>query len=78
MVLGRCLDAVHKNQRRKNNSEFGPFRDSKLTMLLQPALLGKEKLTLIVNLWPIESFFEENINVLNFSSIAKQIVVKKE
>jgi kinesin family member 20 len=78
MVLGRCLDTVHKNQRQKNNVEFVPFRESKLTMLLQSALLGKEKLTMIVNLLPIEAFFEENINVLNFSSIAKQIVVQKQ
>jgi kinesin family member 20 len=77
MVLGRCLDTVHQNQRHKGYQEIVPFRESKLTMLLQSSLLGKEKLTMVVNLLPIETFYEENLNVLNFSSIAKQIVVQK-
>ena len=75
LVLGRCLDAVYHNQKKKTN-DMVPIRDSKLTMLLQSSLLGKEKLTMVVNLWPRPDYFEENINVLNFASIAQQIYYK--
>lgn len=82
MVLGRCLDAA-------NNSTFPgsttlssikkeriPFRESKLTMILQAALQGREKLTMIVNVTPTEKYYEENMNVLNFASIARNIIFK--
>lgn len=78
MVLGRCLETVHKNQRSKKLNDLVPVRDSKFTMLIQSALLGKEKMTMIVNLYPTEEYYDENLNVLNFSSIAKQIVLQKK
>ncbi|XP_062543468.1 kinesin-like protein subito isoform X2 [Armigeres subalbatus] len=78
MVLGRCLETVHKNQKSKKLAEIVPVRDSKLTMLIQSALLGKEKLSMIVNLYPTEEYYDENLNVLNFSSIAKQIVLQRK
>lgn len=78
MVLGRCLETVHKNQKSKKLAELVPVRDSKLTMLIQSALLGKEKLSMIVNLYPTEEYYDENLNVLNFSSIAKQIVLQRK
>lgn len=70
MVLGRCLDAVYHKQ------NIVPIRDSKLTVLLQASLLGREKIKMIVNLMPSVEFLEENLNVLNFASMAKQIVYK--
>ncbi|XP_055624598.1 kinesin-like protein subito [Toxorhynchites rutilus septentrionalis] len=78
MVLGRCLETVHKNQKSKKLAELVPVRDSKLTMFIQSALFGKEKLTMLVNLYPTEEFYDENLNVLNFSSIAKQIVLQRK
>lgn len=77
LVLGRCLDIVHQNQKSKKHPELVPVRDSKLTFLLQSSLLGNDRFVLIVNLYPSIEFFEENMNVLNFAAIAKQIVVKK-
>ncbi|EAA04170.4 AGAP006989-PA [Anopheles gambiae str. PEST] len=77
LVLGRCLETVHKNQKTKKLHELVPVRDSKLTMIIQSALLGKEPMTMIVNVYPTEEFYDENLNVLNFSSIAKQIVISK-
>ncbi|KAL5292342.1 kinesin-A family protein [Megaselia abdita] len=78
VVLGRCLDTANNNITRKGNPEVIPVRESKLTMLLQPALLGKEKLCMIVALTPLEQFYEENMNVLNYASIAKNIVFKSQ
>ncbi|XP_049540751.1 kinesin-like protein subito [Anopheles darlingi] len=77
LVLGRCLETVHRNQKPRKVHDLVPVRDSKLTMIIQSALLGKEPMTMIVNVHPTDEFYDENINVLNFSSIAKQIVIRK-
>lgn len=76
MVLGRCFDIMFHNQQSKTK-EVVPFRDSKLSMLLQKSLLGHEKITTIVTMAPKIEFMDENLNVLNFASIAKQIVYKQ-
>ncbi|KAH8308603.1 hypothetical protein KR018_009273 [Drosophila ironensis] len=54
MVLGRCLDAASTTQKMKN--DVIPYRDSKLTMLLQAALLGNEKLATIVTVTPVDKY----------------------
>lgn len=76
MVLGRCLDAVHVNQQQKRGKppQAIPFRDSKFTTLLQAPLSGKEKMSIIVSMMPTIEYADENLNVLNFASIARQIV----
>lgn len=76
MTLGRCLAMA--NERQKNKFSRIPYRDSKLTTLLQNALLGHEKISLIVTLNPKLDYIEENLNVLNFASIAKEIIKSKE
>lgn len=77
MVLGRCFEAMFQNQQLKTSKEVVPFRDSKLTMLLQKSLMGQEKITTIVTMAPKIDFLEENLHVLNFASIAQQIVYKQ-
>lgn len=76
MVLGRCFDLMFQNQQSKSK-EVIPFRESKLTMLLQRALTGHEKITTIVTMAPKVDFFDENLQVLTFASIAQQIVFKQ-
>ncbi|KAH8298722.1 hypothetical protein KR059_011104 [Drosophila kikkawai] len=76
MVLGRCLNAASTAQKMKN-ADVIPYRDSKLTMLLLAALVGKEKMAMIVTVTPVDKYYEENLNVLNFASIAKNIVFKE-
>lgn len=76
MVLGRCFDLMYHNQQSKSK-EVVPFRESKLTMMLQKSLLGQEKITTIVTMSPNLDFMEENLQVLNFASIAQQIVYKQ-
>ncbi|XP_059620072.1 kinesin-like protein subito [Phlebotomus argentipes] len=73
MFLGKCLNVLHENRQRKLMN-IVPFRESKLTLLIQTALMGKENLVLIVNLWPIETYYEENLRVLDFAAIAREIV----
>lgn len=76
-VLGRCLKAATKINRNKNKITNIPIRESKLTLLLQSALQGKEKLIMIANVTPTDMYFEENLNVLNFASITRNILFKK-
>lgn len=75
LVLGRCLDLVYARQQKKSK-EVVPFRESKLTLLLQKSLMGREKITTIVNMMPKTEFIEENLHVLHFASIAQKIVFK--
>ena len=80
LILDRCLQATFNNQfnvKKKQQKEIVPVRDSKLTFLLQSSITGHEKFVMIVNLYPIVGFLEENINVLKFGSITNQILVKK-
>lgn len=77
-VLGRCLKAATNiNRRNKNKITNIPIRESKLTLLLQSALQGKEKLIMIANVTPTDAYFEENMTVLNFASITRNILFKK-
>ncbi|CAK9826157.1 Kinesin-like protein KIF20A [Anthophora retusa] len=79
LVLGRCLKTIHEGQLRKQKIEhLGPFRESKLTRLFQKALSGKEHIALIVNINPVPNLYVETQNVLNFSAIAKKIIIEKE
>lgn len=75
LVLGRCLDSLYVNQIKKTK-DVVPYRESKLTLLLQKSLMGREKITTIVNMMPKTEFIEENLHVLHFSSIAQRIVYK--
>lgn len=76
LVLGRCIAAVRKAQQYSKQNII-PFRESKLTQLFQNALSGLEDICMIVNINPCKELWEETQHVLNFSAIAKDIVVSK-
>lgn len=50
-----------------------PYRDSKLTRLFQSFLLGKGKAAMIVNISKMPLLFDETLQVLKFSAVAKQV-----
>ena len=50
-----------------------PYRDSKLTRLLQDSLGGNTKTTLLVNLSPADDNIDESVSTLNFAKRAKTI-----
>ena len=52
-----------------------PYRDSKLTRVLQPALSGKGKVSLICTVTPASGNVEETHNTLKFAHRAKSIQV---
>lgn len=52
-----------------------PFRDSKLTRLLQSFFLGQGVAAMIVNISQAPALFDETLQVLKFSAIAKKVGV---
>jgi hypothetical protein len=55
------------------NREYVPYRDSKLTRLLQDSLGGNYKTTLIVTCSPHVYHYEETLSTLKFAQRAKKI-----
>jgi len=54
-------------------SEHIPYRDSKLTRVLQPALSGKAKVAVICTLSPCHSSYDESYNTLLFATRTKNV-----
>ncbi|KAK4876269.1 hypothetical protein RN001_012691 [Aquatica leii] len=77
LVLGRCIKLIRDNQKLKT-SKVIPFRESKLTQLFQKALLGYESMWMIVNINTCREMFEETQHVLQFSAIAKDVIVEQQ
>lgn len=56
----------------KNNAPI-PYRDSKLTRLLQPALEGDSKVSIICNISSCSQAYDETLSTLKFAQRAKKI-----
>lgn len=61
------------NDKTNDLSGFTPYRDSKLTRLLQDSLGGNAKTLMIANIGPASYNYDETINTLNYASGAKCI-----
>lgn len=66
-VLGQVVDALNTNASRI------PYRDSKLTRLLQDSLGGNTIALIIANVAPTEAFLCDTCNTLNFASKSRLI-----
>ena len=51
-----------------------PFRDSKLTRVLQGFFCGKGISSMVVNINPCASIYDETLQALKFSAIATQVI----
>lgn len=74
-VLGKVVDALNQqNKDGKGNLAVRiPYRDSKLTRLLQDSLGGKSIALMIANVSPLPDHFHETFNTLTFASKSKHI-----
>ena len=83
MTLGRCIDALRKNQARRDQSAVAaprasiivPFRNSRLTRLFQSFLCGEGRVVMITNVSPCANVFDETLHAVNYSAIASQVLV---
>jgi kinesin family protein 3/17 len=79
-TLGRCIASLAKISRARatsgSSSVVGhvPYRDSKLTRLLQDSLGGNCKTRVIATLSPSPDCAEETVSTLKFADRAKQIM----
>jgi kinesin family protein C1 len=60
-----------------NNGRHIPFRNSKLTYLLQFSLLGESKTLMFVNVSPLVKNYNETINSLRFATKVNNTKIKK-
>lgn len=67
LALGRVINALTMN------APHIPYRESKLTRILQDSLGGKTITTIIATISPASSNFEESVNTLEYAQRAKNI-----
>ncbi|KAK7321625.1 hypothetical protein VNO77_32451 [Canavalia gladiata] len=70
MVLGNVINKLSDGSKQRGHI---PYRDSKLTRILQPALGGNAKTSIICTIAPEEIHIEESRGTLQFASRAKRI-----
>lgn len=57
-----------KENAAKLNHKYIPFRDSKLTMLLQDSLGGTSKALMIACISPSETYMDETTSTINYAT----------
>merc|ERR1719281_1219965 len=62
--------------RHKKSNDFVPFRNSKLTFILQESLVGNSKTVMMAAISPAPSNSEETLGTLRFASSVKKIQTK--
>ncbi len=73
LTLGTVISKITEE-----GSGHVPFRDSKLTRLLQPSLLGDARIIVIATISPTATNFEESLNTLQFAARVKKIIPKQD
>lgn len=72
LALGNCINMLHENNV-KQQQNYIPFRDSKLTRLLKDSLGGNCRTVMIANIAPSSSNYEDTHNTLKYANRAKNI-----
>jgi len=72
-ALGNVIEKLAEKSQGKAKKDAIPYRDSKLTRLLQNALGGSSKTIMICALSPASSNYEETLSTLRYADRAKKI-----
>lgn len=82
LSLGNVINALSERSRKNLPSMYVPYRDSKLTRLLQDSLGGNSKTLMLTCVSPADVNFEETSNSLRYAARARSIenkaIVNKE
>lgn len=73
LALGNCIQALSDKK-----AKYVPFRDSKLTRLLEDSLGGNSKTSLIVTIGPSTGHIQESLSALQFGLRAMKIENRPE
>ena len=76
--LGNVISALADQANNPKKKVFIPYRDSKLTQILQSALGGNSKTIMVAALSPADINYEETLGTLRYADRAKQIKVVVE
>ncbi|KAH0694176.1 hypothetical protein KY285_021273 [Solanum tuberosum] len=72
LALGNVISALGDEKKRKEGAHI-PYRDSKLTRLLQDSLGGNSKTVMIACVSPADTNAEETLNTLKYANRARNI-----
>ncbi|KAI5057754.1 hypothetical protein GOP47_0027769 [Adiantum capillus-veneris] len=72
LALGNVISALGDEKKRKDGGHV-PYRDSKLTRLLQDSLGGNSRTVMIACISPADSNAEESLNTLKYANRARNI-----
>ncbi|SGZ38505.1 uncharacterized protein HGUI_00705 [Hanseniaspora guilliermondii] len=78
LTLGRVINALSDVKKSGSSLSHIPFRESKLTRLLQDSLGGNTKTVLIATISPASVHLEETMSTLDYASKAKNIKNKPQ
>lgn len=81
LALKRCVQALNKRQRCARDGKplpRVPFSDSKLTLLLEPALNGEACTSIVVCCSPEDRHAEETVQSLRFGELCRSVRHSKE
>lgn len=68
-TLGKVISMLSsKDSAARLNQKYIPYRDSKLTMLLQDSMGGTSKALMIACVSPSEMYQEETVSTLNYAT----------
>lgn len=70
--------AAEKSERSRTTAIHVPFRDSKLTRILQNSLNGNARIAVVCTLNPSPAMVEESLGTLNFAKRIKKVAVRAE
>jgi len=74
LVITKLAELAGKGDAK--NADFVPFRNSKLTFVLQDSLSGNSKTVMIAALSPALNNYEENLSTLRFAQSVKKVKTK--
>jgi hypothetical protein len=72
LALGNVISALGDDKKRREGGHV-PYRDSKLTRLLQDSLGGNSRTVMIACVSPADSNAEETLNTLKYANRARNI-----